>query len=138
MKFEMFKLSMATLIAILLYALLIALTIVHCNPVESRQATTAAVTIDIVIAEGCRYYPVVWVREGTAQLPMACRMFDPYTQEYYGPVTLLTDRAVLSVKLSCRLTTGEKLTIYDTLIVAGGDTLWRIPEKLKPKEDVCQ
>jgi hypothetical protein len=99
---------------------LLVLLICCENPVSIKSPVK--ITVDLRNNE-LQYYPVIWVKEGTQQIPKPYRMYD-LNRTYIGPVMFVTDSSYVSVKYSC-LYAGKHLGLSDTLYT-NRDTLWRI------------
>lgn len=103
---------------------LIALLITGCSYTIPVIPEPVSVTIDFYINPDDIFYPVVWIKEGTQQFPTPYRMFDWQTQEYLGPVTIITDSSMIYVNYSKQIN-GIPVQFSDSLKVKN-DTLWTL------------
>lgn len=102
--------------------LLLIILVLSCAHFTEPQPVEHTITIEIVQAYGCVFYPVLWIWPGDATFPTPFRMYD-MNCDYHGPAVIKTYEDRLISRLAYKVD-GVKGVVRDTLIICSVDTVW--------------
>lgn len=101
--------------------LLLFLLFIYCNnPISPTPETPFTLTINFTELNRS-YFPTVWIKTGTQQIPTPYRIFD---KQYSGPIIITTDSSFVSLK-STYVLNNIKIYTSDTIFLTK-DTVWNL------------